>query len=71
MFLPREHDGQSKHPFPTTHETALHVDKTEGQYQKHIMFFAAKDGKTLYSLQKQDLELTWLRSWVPYCKIQA
>ena len=37
-----------------------------------IMFFAAKDGETLYSQQKQVLESwLWLRSWTPYCKIQA
>ena len=26
-----------------------------------IIFFAAKDGETLYTQQKQDWELTWLR----------
>ena len=27
-----------------------------------IIFFAAEDGEVLYSQQKQDLELIWLRS---------
>ena len=31
-----------------------------------IIFFAAKDGDTLYSQQKQDLELTS----APYCKFR-
>ena len=30
----------------------------DGQYQNQIIFFVAKDGETLYSQQKQDLELT-------------
>ena len=36
-----------------------------------IIFFAAKDGEALYSQQKQDRELTGLRSWTPYCQIQT
>ena len=30
----------------------------DGQYQNHIIFFAAKDGEALYSEHKQDQELT-------------
>ena len=29
----------------------------DGQYQNHIIFFAAKDGEALYSQQKEDQEL--------------
>ena len=29
-----------------------------------IIFFVAKDGEALYSQQKQDRELTFLRSWI-------
>ena len=36
-----------------------------------IIVFAAKDGEALYSQQKQDQELMWLRSWTPYCQIQT
>ena len=36
-----------------------------------IIFFAAKDGDTLYSHQKQDQDLPMARSWTPYCKIQT
>ena len=35
------------------------------------MFFAAKDGKALYSQQKQDLDLTVAQIISPYCKIQT
>ena len=57
--LPRECNGHSKQPFPTTQEKALH-----GHHQmvntkiRLIIFFAAKDGEALYSQQKQDRELT-------------
>ena len=36
-----------------------------------IIFFAAKDGETLYSQEKQDQEPTGLRTWAPYCQIQT
>ena len=55
-----EHTGHSKHPLPTTQEMTLHI----GHHQmvntkiRVIIFFAAKDGKALYSQQKQDQELT-------------
>jgi len=38
---------------------------------RFIIFFAAKGGGALYSQQKQDLELIMIRSWAPYCKLQA
>ena len=56
--LPRECTGHSKHPLQTTQ------DSTHGHHQmvnteiRFIIFFAAKDGETLYSQQKQDRELT-------------
>ena len=36
-----------------------------------ITFFAAKHGEALYSQQKQDQELTVVRSWTPYYQIQT
>ena len=57
--LPRERTGHSIHPLPTTQE-----DSTHGHHQvvnteiRLIIFFAAKEGETLYSQQKQDQELT-------------
>ena len=35
-----------------------------------IIFFAAKNRKTLYSQQKQDWSWLWLRSWTPITKIR-
>ena len=58
-LLPREHTDHSKYSPPTTQEKTLH-----GHHQmvnteiRLITFFAAKDGETLYSQQKQDQELT-------------
>ena len=36
-----------------------------------IIFFAAKDGETLYSQQKQDQELTVAQIMNSYCQIQT
>ena len=58
-IFPRECTSHSKHPLPTTQEKTTH-----GHHQmvnteiRLIIFFAAKDGKALYSQQKQDWELT-------------
>ena len=35
-----------------------------------IIFFAAKDGETLYSQQKEDRDLMWLRSWTLIAKFR-
>ena len=54
----KKRTGHSKHLLPTTQ------DSTHGHHQmvnteiRLIMFFAAEDGETLYSQQKQDWELT-------------
>ena len=53
--LPREHPGHNEQPHPTTEEMTLHIDNTEIRF---IIFFAAKDGETLYSQKKQDRKLT-------------
>ena len=53
--LPREHPGHNEQPHPTTEEMTLHIDNTEIRF---IIFFAAKDGETLYSQKKQDWKLT-------------
>ena len=56
--LPREHTGHSKHLFQ--HKRILYTwTSPDGQYQiRLITFFAAEDGKGLYSQQKQDQQLT-------------
>ena len=59
--LPRERTGHSKHPLPTTQEKTLHMDIPRGSTPKSdwiFIFFAAKDGETLYSRQNKT------RSWV-------
>jgi len=69
--LPRECTGQSKHPLPTTQEMTLHMDITRmvNTKIKLIVFFAGKDGKASYSQQKQDWELTVVRS-LTYCQFR-
>ena len=58
--LPREHTGHSTHPLPTIQEKTLHMDihQMVNTEIRLIIFFAAKDGETLYSQQNQDQELT-------------
>ena len=57
--LPREPAGHSKHPLPTTQEmTAYGYHQMVNTKIRLIIFFASKDGKALYSQQKQDQELT-------------
>ena len=57
--LPRDSTGHSKHPLSTTQENSTH-----GHHQmvntkiRLIIFVAAKDGRALYTQQKQDWELT-------------
>ena len=36
-----------------------------------IILSAAKNGEALYSQQKQDQELTVVRTWTPYYQIQT
>ena len=51
--LPRECTSHSKHPFPTHgHHEMVNIEI------RLMVFFAVKDGDTLYSQQKQDWELT-------------
>ena len=56
--VPREHTGHNKHPLATTQEKTLYLDHQMVNTKiRLIIFFAAKDGKALYSQQKQDREL--------------
>ena len=57
--MPREHTSHRKHPLPKTQEkTTRGHQETVNTKIRLIIFFAAKDGETLYSQQKQDQELT-------------
>ena len=56
--LPRERNGHSKHPLPTTQENTRGHHQMVNTEIRLIIFFAAKDGEALYSQQKQDWELT-------------
>ena len=57
--LPRECTGHSKHPLPTKQEKTTHEHHQIVNTKIRLsIFFAAEDGDTLYSQQKQDRELT-------------
>ena len=64
--LSREHTGHSKHPLPTTKEATLHVDITRWSIpQSGSLYFVQPNLEKLYTESKR------IRSWAPYCKIQA
>ena len=56
--LPRKCTGHSKHPLPTTQDSTHGHQQMVNTETRLIIFFAAKDGDTLDSQQKQDQELT-------------
>ena len=57
--LSREHTGHSKHPFLTTQETTLHMDITKMSTLKSDWLHSLQlKTETLYSQQKQNLDLT-------------
>ena len=58
-FCQEEHAGHSKHPFPKTQGTTLHMDITRWSIPKSDWLYSLQPKmEKLYSQQKQDLELT-------------
>ena len=70
--LPREHTGHSKYPLPTTQEMTLYMDITRWSILKSDWLYSLQlKMEKLYTVSKnQTGNWLWLRSWVPYCKIQ-
>ena len=62
--LPREHTGQSKHPFPTTQEKTLHLDITRWSTPKsHRLYSLQPNTEKLYTVSKNKTRSgPWLRS---------
>ena len=56
--MSRERAGHSKHQLTATHETTCGHHQMVNTEIRLIIFFATKEGETLYSQQKQDQELT-------------
>ena len=71
--LPREHTGHSKHPFPTTQEKTLHMDIPRWSTPKSDWLYSLQPKmEKLYTVSKNKTgSWLWLRSWTPYCQIQA
>ena len=69
--LPRE--CHNKHPLPTTKETVLPVDITRWPIPKSDWFYSVQlKMEKLYTVSKNKTRSwLWLKSWVPYCKIQT
>ena len=71
--LQRECTDQSKHPLPTTQETTLHNDVTKWSIPKSDWLHSLQPKmEKLYTVSKNETgSWWWLRSWTPYCQIQA
>ena len=71
--LPRDCTGHSKHPFPTTQEKTLHMDITRWPTPKSdwLCPFQPKMEKLSTVSKNKTGSWVWLRSWTPYCQIQA
>ena len=71
--LPRELTGHSKHPLPTTQVKTLLVDITRWSILKSDWLYSLQlKMDKLYTVSKNKTRSwLWLRSWAPYCQIQA
>ena len=70
--LSRKHAAHSKHSFPTQ-ETIVHMDITRWSILKSDSSCSLQPKmKKLYIVSENKTgSWLWLRSWTPYCKIQA
>ena len=70
--LPREHTGNSKHPFPTTQEKTLRMDITRWSTPKSDWpYYLQPKVEKLYTVSKNKTgSWLWLRSWTPSCQIR-
>ena len=70
--LPREHTGNSKHPFPTTQEKILYMDITRWSIAKSDWLYSLQSVmEKFYRVSRNKTESwLWHRSWNPYCQIQ-
>ena len=69
----RECTGHSKHPLPTTQEKTLHMDISKWSTPKSDWWYSLQPKmEKLYTVSKNKTRTwLWLRSWTPYCQIQA
>ena len=70
--LPRKCPGHSKHPLPTTQET-VHMDITRWSTPKSDWLYSLQPKmEKFYPVNKNKTRSwLWLRSWTPYCQLQA
>ena len=71
--LSKEHVDHSKHPFPTTKETNLHIDIIRWPIPKSDWLCSLQlKMEKLYTISKnKTCSWRWFRSSTPYCRIQA
>ena len=70
--LPRECTGHSKHCFPTTQETTLHINITRWSVVKSDWLCSLQPKmEKLYTVRKNKVwRWLWFRSWVSYAKFR-
>ena len=70
--LPREHTGHSKHCFPTTQETTLHINITRWSIPKSDWLYSLQSKmEKLYTVSKNETRnWLWLRSQTPIAKFR-
>ena len=71
--LPTELTAHSKHPLPTVHEKALHMDITKCSIPKSDWLYSLQTKvEKLYTVSKnKTASWLWLRTWTPYWQIQT
>ena len=71
--LPREYTGHSKHPLSRTQEKTQHMDLTRWSTPKSDWLYSLQPKmEKLYTVGKNKMRSwLWLRSWIPYGKIQT
>ena len=71
--LSREHADHSKHLFPKTQKMTLHMDIARWSILKSDWLYSLQQKmEKFYTLSKNETgSWLWLRSWIPYCKIQT
>ena len=72
-LLPKERNGHSKHPLPTTQEKTLHMDVTRWSTSKSDWLCSLQPKMEKFCTVNKNKTGSWLwfRPWNPYCQIQT
>ena len=69
--LPRDHNGHTKHPLPTTQQKILHMDIRWSTQKSDWLYSLQPKMEKLYTVSKNKTgSWLWLRSWIPIAKFR-